>query len=67
MDFGKVKRYFVMLIFAGLMLASIQTSALWAWVVSSNAIPPTEGIAYIIAGLIAAVFAGYGLVKTMTS
>ncbi len=67
MDFEKIKRYFLMLIFAGLMLGSIQIAALWAWVVSSNAIPPTEGIAYIVAGLIAAVFAGYGFVKVMTS
>lgn len=67
MNFEKVKRYFVMLIFAGLMLGGIQTSALWAWVVSSNAIPATEGIGYIIAGLIAAVFAGYGFVKVATS
>ncbi len=63
----KLKKYFVMLIFAGLMLGGLQVAALWAWVVSSKAIPPSEGIIYIVTGLVAAIFAGYGLVKSMSS
>ena len=62
-----LKKLFMMLIFAGLVVGGIQIAGMWAWVMSSGAIPVYEGGVHIILALLGALLAINGLLKILAS
>lgn len=60
-----LRKLLLMLIFAGLVVGGLQIAGMWAWVMTSGAIPAYEAGIHIIIALLGALFAINGLLKVL--